>query len=524
MAHLEEAERAGRAVGDAVLAAYARCDRGIIRCYCGDARRALDEMVEGVAMIDALPPDHAPAGVDVSAWIAETADVGGAHAARERRGILATWSAIAGDYRRARASAEAVIDEVGEGSPQILAFPWMALAAVAAAMGQPAMAATTFDRALDAVREAGDWALAGSVACEQLEAVCLAYRTADVDERDRLAAIGEDAQHRASGGTYEDLSAGARLPLLLLEGRWGEALSVAQRLARVPGLHRRTSLLALGTLHRHQGRRGDAWVCINTALPRRLASEPGDYPLGEALDLFRLAADLALDAGDLETAAAWLDAHTRWLEWSGAVRRRADGLTSWARYHVAAGDYARAAELADEAVAQARSPQQPLALIAALRTAGEIALDAGHPATAGASLKEAATLADACRAPFELALAELAGAEVLVAEHRPDEARTMLERCRDALVSMGARPALTRAESLLAQLAATQPPAAPGGLSRREVDVLRLLAAGKSNKQLGHELSISVRTAERHVGNLYVKIGATSRAEAIAFAHRHDLL
>ena len=54
--------------------------------------------------------------------------------------------------------------------------------------------------------------------------------------------------------------------------------------------------------------------------------------------------------------------------------------------------------------------------------------------------------------------------------------------------------------------------------------MLRLLAAGKSNKEVGQQLSISVRTAERHVANLYVKIGATGRAEAIAFAHRNSLI
>jgi DNA-binding CsgD family transcriptional regulator len=61
-------------------------------------------------------------------------------------------------------------------------------------------------------------------------------------------------------------------------------------------------------------------------------------------------------------------------------------------------------------------------------------------------------------------------------------------------------------------------------LSPREVDVLHLLASGKSNKEIAAALGMSVRTLERHIANLYAKIDAVGRADAIAFAHRHGLL
>jgi len=63
----------------------------------------------------------------------------------------------------------------------------------------------------------------------------------------------------------------------------------------------------------------------------------------------------------------------------------------------------------------------------------------------------------------------------------------------------------------------------PAGLSPREVEVLRLLAAGRSNPEIAAILSLSVRTIERHVENLYRKIGVHGRAEATAYAFRHDL-
>jgi DNA-binding CsgD family transcriptional regulator len=70
---------------------------------------------------------------------------------------------------------------------------------------------------------------------------------------------------------------------------------------------------------------------------------------------------------------------------------------------------------------------------------------------------------------------------------------------------------------------ASAPPASAGKLSPRERDVLRLIAAGHSNKQIAAELFLSVHTIERHITNLYAKIGARGRADATAWALRHDL-
>jgi DNA-binding CsgD family transcriptional regulator len=66
-----------------------------------------------------------------------------------------------------------------------------------------------------------------------------------------------------------------------------------------------------------------------------------------------------------------------------------------------------------------------------------------------------------------------------------------------------------------------QPP--PHGLSRRELEVLRLLAAGESNRQIARRLGLSPHTIERHVANLYRKIGARGRADATAYALRSGL-
>jgi DNA-binding NarL/FixJ family response regulator len=67
-------------------------------------------------------------------------------------------------------------------------------------------------------------------------------------------------------------------------------------------------------------------------------------------------------------------------------------------------------------------------------------------------------------------------------------------------------------------------PEYPDGLTEREVQVLRLIAAGKSNREIGDTLVISVRTVERHIGNIYYKIGARGKADATAYAIRNSLV
>jgi DNA-binding NarL/FixJ family response regulator len=63
----------------------------------------------------------------------------------------------------------------------------------------------------------------------------------------------------------------------------------------------------------------------------------------------------------------------------------------------------------------------------------------------------------------------------------------------------------------------------PAGLTRCETEVLRLIVEGRSNPEIAHALTLSTRTVERHIANLYPKLGARNRAEATAYALRHAL-
>lgn len=284
--------------------------------------------------------------------------------------------------------------------------------------------------------------------------------------------------------------------------------------------------IVLGPLARAQGDPDLARAMLHEALPEGADTAPGESPAFMHVPaLHRLAVELALDAGDLPGARAWLDAHDRWLAWAGAILGQAEGQLGWAAYHRAAGESPLARRYAERALAHAIAPRQPLALLAAHRLLGELDTMVGCLADAAAHLDAALALADACAAPYERALTLLAIAELRAAERRPDEAAATLDRARAILEPLEARPALGRAAALAADFAAepAAPAPFPGRLSRREAEVLRLLAAGQSNGQIAQALFLSPRTVQRHVANVYLKIGAHCRADAVAYALRHAL-
>jgi DNA-binding NarL/FixJ family response regulator len=100
-----------------------------------------------------------------------------------------------------------------------------------------------------------------------------------------------------------------------------------------------------------------------------------------------------------------------------------------------------------------------------------------------------------------------------------DAARMELDAARHVFRQLGAAPDLARVE----HLSRTSAPKAAGGLSAREVQVLRLVAAGKTNRMIAADLVISEKTVARHVSNIFTKLGLSSRAAATAYAYDHGL-
>jgi DNA-binding CsgD family transcriptional regulator len=218
---------------------------------------------------------------------------------------------------------------------------------------------------------------------------------------------------------------------------------------------------------------------------------------------------LALDRGDTETA---FDAASLFLRRVGEADRfeRVAGLDLMVRAAVARGDDASAREAADEiAGIAAACPNAPLRA-AALLAEGRVVAAAGEAATACPLLEDAGDLFDAAGARYDAALARLELASTLRDVGREAPAAKAEARARKALEDLGARAPEVRA----------------GGLSVREAEVLRLVARGLGNADIARELVLSVRTVERHVANIYLKIGAsgrTARAVATAWAHAHGI-
>jgi DNA-binding NarL/FixJ family response regulator len=210
------------------------------------------------------------------------------------------------------------------------------------------------------------------------------------------------------------------------------------------------------------------------------------------------------------------------------------------------GDSAGAAASVRAAVAAAGT--DPLRRAPLCAAAVEITVAAGRLEDAAIAASELEATARIYRTSGLQAMAAAARGAVLLAEDRAEEALPVLrDACRrwhelgaayDAASTCvqlaaayralgdGASAAaeVARAEATFERLGAHRSvPERPGGLTRRECEVLALVAAGRSNREIGETLLISDRTVARHLTNIFHKIGATSRTQAARYAIDHRL-
>ncbi|MFE5190719.1 AAA family ATPase [Streptomyces sp. NPDC056628] len=160
-------------------------------------------------------------------------------------------------------------------------------------------------------------------------------------------------------------------------------------------------------------------------------------------------------------------------------------------------------------------------------------IDRAEDRTDPGTWNDVVTAFEALERPYDLARVRHRLAEALLTAGGDDErarAAELLRLTRATAVHLGARP-LADATTLLAQrarlsLTTAPPPADPAdtlGLTSRERDVLRLVSAGRTNRQIAQELFISPKTASVHVSNILGKLGVSGRGEAAAVAHRMGL-
>lgn len=518
---MEEALALAREAGDDALAAIARFSGGVVSLAAGRWSDAVRELGAAADALEALAPEElariaARTGLS-EAWL------------RAARGTWITQAATLGPLAEVLAYAErweAMAEPPRTTSYHGSAYAdgWMGLANAHAMTGHPERAERAFGRALETYRAIGHHVLIGLNASYTLRYLALPYRADRPAECERWATTAVDAHRRAAGAWPAGPDAN-RSPLDFLRGRWD-----APSLAQLPAALASRAFVAesglLAWLARERGEAERAWERVRAKLPGGPATGPGDMDLRDGTELQRVAAALSLDAGETAAAKEWLGAHDRWLAWSGATLGRSEGHALWAQYHRQAGDPTSARDHAERALAHATAPRQPLALLAAHRLLGELDTEAGRYEDAGRHLGASLDLATACEAPFERALTLLAMAALHAATGARDDAARRLAEVRALCEPLGASRALARADALARRLdaAVAAIPAHPAGLSAREVEVLRLVAEGLSNPQVGERLFLSPRTVEQHLRSIFNKTGVPSRAAAARWAAEHGLV
>ena len=237
-------------------------------------------------------------------------------------------------------------------------------------------------------------------------------------------------------------------------------------------------------------------------------------------------------------------------------------LTNWGQIATSDGDLEHARELLEEALRIGRTDDLKISTALALGAAANASLESGDPAGAWRHRRDQMTLyaelkhhegiannlrgvAVLCRLRNQpeaavrllsagVALHERLGLTYHTFRHARDVGEefeklrivlpeAVFDAARAAGGAMTMEEAAAYALEVLSENGATCDPSPPDGLTPRETEVLSLIAAGRSNRQMAEDLYLSIRTVERHVANIYRKIDVHNRAEAARYALEHGL-
>ena len=289
-------------------------------------------------------------------------------------------------------------------------------------------------------------------------------------------------------------------------------------------------MVRLAELRRRQGRLVEAADLFEKCLPHPMAS------LGRG--------ELAMERGDCRAAAGEAERYLRRVPSRNRVDRVA-GLDLLVRANAAIPDLDRAkTALAEMTGIAAIVATLPVRAAVSLAT-GTLQLADGDADSARRALEDAVDAFLQSGASFELAHARVQLSRALAALGRADAAADEIQRAVDLFAELHAEVDAARARKLAAEYAAAEhaehaEPAEPAdnagprtakttrkdgaGLSARELEVLRLVAAGLNNQDIAERLFLSDHTIHRHVANIFTKLSVSSRAAAVAQAARRGLL
>jgi DNA-binding CsgD family transcriptional regulator len=300
-----------------------------------------------------------------------------------------------------------------------------------------------------------------------------------------------------------------RAEIMALQGAWPEAMREArlacERLAQTVGRPWVGGALYLqAELHRLRGEFARAEEAYREGSQSGRDSQPG-------LALLRLA------QGKTEAAAA---AIRRLMDEAGDEAARSKLLAAYVEIMLAAGDVPAARAGADQLGRIAERLDAPLLRAMAAHAMGAALLAEGDGRAALTALRKAWAAWQGIEAPYEAARVRVLIGLACRALGDGDTAQMELDTAHWVFQQLGAAPDVARVEGLSRSGAV----GAPGGLTAREVEVLRLVAEGRTNREIAKALTLSDHTVRRHLQNIFNKIGVSSRAAATAFAFQRELV
>lgn len=422
---------------------------------------------------------------------------------------LAAQHLGAGDYAAAESAAAAAV-QIGEGfaEPDLVAFAQNLQGRVLLRQGRVADGLILLDEAMLAAT-AGELSplFTGLVYCSVI-ATCQQSLALD-RAREWTTALAAWCAEQPQLMAFSGACRVHRAEIMQICGAWPQALEEARSACR--RLSESADRGPLADAHYQQAEvhrlRGE-WAAAERAY--RQASGFGREPQ-PGLALLRLAQERRDDA---------VCAIRRMLDTTTAAWQRAHYLPAGVEIALAAGDLdgARSAALELEQIAE-RFKLEVLAAMAA-HARGAVLLADGDARGAVAPLRHAFQLWQKAAAPYIAARIRVLLGRAYHSLGDAEGGRLELEAARQVFEQLGAAPALAALDE--AETGAA--PASDYGLTRRERQVLRLAAGGETSKAIACALSVSERTIDRHLSNIFTKLDVNSRTAAAAFAYRHGLL
>jgi DNA-binding CsgD family transcriptional regulator len=299
-----------------------------------------------------------------------------------------------------------------------------------------------------------------------------------------------------------------RAEVMQFRGEWSDALDeikrAADRLAD-PGLRMMGAAVYLrAELHRLRGEFDDAENAYREANEHGRNPQPG-------LALLRLA--------QRNTDAA-VAAIRRVVDEADGPIERIGVLGPFVEIVLAAGDVDCARAAADELTQLSKELTAPVVRAMAAHASGAVLVACGDGRAALKQLRKAWTIWRGLEAPYEAARTRVLLSQACRLVGDDDGAEMELDAARSTFDQLGAVPDLARVDSM----SGVEDTEAPGGLTARQVEVLRLVAKGKTNRAIADELIVSEKTVASHLSHIFTKLDLTSRAAATAFAYENGLV